>query len=211
MSLPARGVGGDFYTWHEAAGYLDVTLADVMGKGTAAAFMAATVRAAINAAGPSEPSAAFENASQNLAEDMDATGVFATAFRARLNLKTGELQYADAGHGLSLIVQTDGQYRQLHSPGLPLGLGGPGSWQTCTSTLHPGEMLVSFTDGVLDLYDGTLAALGKVAKLATQNPHPAALTDALRTLAPAKNRDDDITVIAIRNAQVKQDGENSRP
>lgn len=198
MNLPAHRVGGDFYTWNEADSYLDVTLADVMGKGTAAALMAATVRAATNAAGTAEPSAAFNHASQTLAEDLDATGVFATGFRCRLNLKTGELRYADAGHGLSLIVSPDGEYRQLRSPGLPLGLGGPGSWQANETKLQPGQVLVSFTDGVLDLYDGTLAALDEVAELVRQHPHPSTLIEALRRLAPVKKRDDDITVIALR-------------
>jgi serine phosphatase RsbU (regulator of sigma subunit) len=199
--LPARGVGGDFYTWTETDGIIDLTLADVMGKGTAAALMAATVRAAVHSVGAAEPAAAFEQVAQDLEHDLDVTGIFATAFRARVDLESGDLRYADAGHGLSLIVASDGSHRQLRGGGLPLGLGGPGSWQTETTSLHPGEILVSFTDGVLDLYGGTLDALADVAELVWLHPEPTGLIRAFSTLAPAGKREDDITVIALRRVQ----------
>jgi hypothetical protein len=198
LCLPARRVGGDFYTWKETGGILDLTLADVMGKGTAAALMAATIRAAVHSAGNREPAAAFDQVARDLEHDLDVTGIFATAFQARLDLQTGELLYADAGHGLTLVVAPDGSYRQLRGNGLPLGLGGPGSWQTGATTLSQGDVLVSFTDGVLDLYGGTLGALDDVAELVAQHPVPSALTSAFRALAPTGEQDDDITVVALR-------------
>jgi sigma-B regulation protein RsbU (phosphoserine phosphatase) len=146
LCLPARRVGGDFYTWKETGETLDLTLADVMGKGTAAALMAATIRAAVHSAGAKEPASAFEEVAR----------------------------------------------------GLPLGLGGPGSWQTNTATLDQGDVLVSFTDGVLDLYDGTLTALDDVAELVSRHPAPSALADAFRALAPTGEQDDDITIVALR-------------
>ncbi|MDQ0849927.1 sigma-B regulation protein RsbU (phosphoserine phosphatase) [Arthrobacter sp. B3I9] len=198
LCLPARRVGGDFYTWKESSGTLDLTLADVMGKGTAAALMAATVRAAVHSAGSREPAAAFDQVARDLEHDLNVTGIFATAFQAQLDLQTGELLYADAGHGLTLVVAPDGSYRQLRAKGLPLGLGGPGSWQTGATTLNQGDVLVSFTDGVLDLYDGTLKALDEVAELVSRHPAPSALTSAFRALAQTGEQDDDITVVALR-------------
>ncbi|MET1064386.1 MAG: SpoIIE family protein phosphatase [Arthrobacter sp.] len=198
LCLPARRVGGDFYTWKETGGILDLTLADVMGKGTAAALMAATIRAAVHSAGAKEPAGAFEEVAQELEHDLDVTGIFATAFRARLDVRNGELLYADAGHGLTLVVAPDGSYRRLRGKGLPLGLGGRGSWQTSATTLDQGDVLVSFTDGVLDLYGGTLKALDDVAELVTRHPAPSALADAFRALAPTGEQDDDISVVALR-------------
>ena len=198
LCLPARRVGGDFYTWKETGGILDLTLADVMGKGTAAALMAATVRAAVHSVGAKEPAGAFEEVARELEHDLDVTGIFATAFRARLDLQSGELLYADAGHGLTLVVAPDGGYRQLRGKGLPLGLGGPGSWQTSTTTLETGDVLVSFTDGVLDLYDGTLRALDDVADLVARHPDPSLLAGAFRALATTNEQDDDITIVALR-------------
>ena len=129
---------------------------------------------------------------------MDVTGIFATAFRAQLDLRSGDLLYADAGHGLTLIVAPDGSYRQLRGKGLPLGVGGPGSWQTCATTLGLDEVLVSFTDGVLDLYDGTLKAFDDVADLVTRHPDPSAVAGAFRAIARTGGQDDDITVVAVR-------------
>ncbi|MET1065101.1 MAG: PP2C family protein-serine/threonine phosphatase, partial [Arthrobacter sp.] len=177
---------------------LDLTLADVMGKGTAAALMAATIRAAVHSAGAKEPAGAFEEVARDLEHDLDVTGTFATAFRARLDIRSGQLLYADAGHGLTLVVAPDGSYRQLRSKGLPIGLGGPGCWQTSATTVGQGDVLVSFTDGVLDLYGGTLKALDDVAELVTRHPAPSELADAFRALATTGEQDDDITVVALR-------------
>ncbi|MDQ0850611.1 serine phosphatase RsbU (regulator of sigma subunit) [Arthrobacter sp. B3I9] len=59
-------------------------------------------------------------------------------------------------------------------------------------------MLVSFTDGILDLYDGTLKALDDVADMVARHPAPSALAAASRALAPTGEQDDDITVVALR-------------
>lgn len=197
--LPARAVGGDFYTWTDTGDGLEVTLADVMGKGAAAALMAATVRATLLSVGTGEPSEVIRQAAAGLGQDLDATGVFATAFQARLVLDSGRLDYADAGHGLALIVAPDGTHRQLRAPGLPLGLGGSGSWTSRSTQLDPEDVLIVFTDGLLDLFGGTLEALSAIAGLVHDNPRPAALIEAVRNAAAGK-QEDDITVVALRRA-----------
>ncbi len=198
--LPARSVGGDFYSWTETGGSIDLTLADVMGKGTAAALVAATVRSAVLAAGELAPAETMEAVSEAVENDLEVTGIFATMFRARLDLASGHLVFADAGHGLTMIVKPDGSYRQLRAPGLPMGLGSAGCWETGTAEVAPGEMLLSFTDGLLDLYCGTLDALADIAGLVRLHPGPAAFMDALRALLPEGSRTDDTTVIAVRRA-----------
>ncbi len=200
ICLPARSVGGDFYSWAESGGSIDLTLADVMGKGTAAALVAATVRSAVLAAGDLAPAEAMDAVAKAVGNDLDVTGIFATMFRARLDLASGHLAYADAGHGLTIIVKPDGSYRQLRAQGLPLGLGSAGCWETGTAALAPDEVLLSFTDGLLDLYCGTLNALADIAGLVRLHPGPAALMDALRSLLPEGSRSDDTTVIALRRA-----------
>ena len=197
VCLPKAEVGGDFYSWHEADGNLNMAIADVMGKGTAAALMAATVRSAIHRTAAPHPGTVLDLASGLLARDLEQTSTFATAFLATLDLATGELQYADAGHGLTMIVAPDGSYRRLPSGGLPLGIGEPGSWATSATALRPGETLVSFTDGVLDLYGGTLAALDEVAAVVT-GTDPSAVIKCLRALRARSGADDDLTAIVVR-------------
>ena len=197
LFLPKNEVGGDFYSWWELGTDLCLAIADVMGKGTAAALMAATVRGAIHSTGTTDPGDAMEVASSLLRGDLEQTATFATAFLATLDTISGTLRYADAGHGLSLIVSPDGSHRRLQGSGLPLGLGGSGSWQTCTDVLLPGQTLVSFTDGVLDLFDGTLEALGEVAG-AIAGMVPSEAVEALRDLHAGSVPDDDLSAIFIR-------------
>ena len=122
LNLPLKGVGGDFYTWHRNGDSLEVTVADVMGKGVAAALMAATIRSSILSVPAAAPSARLEAAAGALREDLGATGIFATVFHAQLDLATGALAYSDAGHGLTLIIRADGAHARLDGAGLPLGL-----------------------------------------------------------------------------------------
>jgi serine phosphatase RsbU (regulator of sigma subunit) len=197
MFLPKADVGGDFYTWHESGGYLHMAIADVMGKGTAAALMAATVRVAIHSTSTPDPATVLDLTGSLLADDLDRTSTFATAFVAALNLATGELRYVDAGHGLTMIVSPDGTYRRLNGKGLPLGIGEPGSWPTSTTVLRPGETLASFTDGVLDLYGGTLGALDELCTLITGSA-PSDVTETLRSLNTQNAPDDDLTAMIIR-------------
>ncbi|BCW70956.1 GAF domain-containing SpoIIE family protein phosphatase [Arthrobacter sp. NicSoilB8] len=197
ICLPKADVGGDFYSWEESEGRVCLAIADVMGKGTAAALMAATVRSAIHSTGSQHPGTILDIASGRLARDLDRTSTFATAFLGTLDTVTGQLQYADAGHGLTMIVSPDGSHRRLHGSGLPLGIGEPGSWTTCRTVMGPGDTLASFTDGVLDLYGGTLTALDKLADL-IRDTHPSDVTKALRDLHVRTALEDDLTAILLR-------------
>lgn len=197
LCLPKTDVGGDFYSWRELGEHMSLAIADVMGKGTAAALMAATVRSALHSTVVPDPGVALGVASELLARDLECTSTFATAFLATLNMATGVLRYADAGHGLSIVVSPDGSYRRLHGDGLPLGIGEAGSWTTHTVELQPGEMLATFTDGVLDLFDGTLKALDHVTALIA-GTDPAQAVSKLRSLQEQTIADDDFTALIVR-------------
>lgn len=210
MFLPRSEVGGDFYSWKEEGPMLHLAIADVMGSGTGAALMAATVRGAIHRTGASDPGTALDIASDLLNRDLERTATFATAFLATLDRGTGTLSYADAGHGLSMIVSPDGSYTRLHAHGLPLGLGEPGSWVTSTAVLRPGDTLASFTDGVLDLYDGTLAALDEVAALIA-GAEPAAVLKEIGHLNDQGVPDDDLSAGLVRRLPVESAADGNHP
>lgn len=197
ICLPKADVGGDFYSWEESDGNLSLAIADVMGKGTAAALVAATVRSAIRSTGSQHPGTVLDIASERLALDLDRTCTFATAFLASIDTETGKLRYADAGHGLTLIVSPDGSHRRLHGSGLPLGIGEPGSWTTSSTLLEPGDTLASFTDGVLDLFGGTLSALEQLAGI-IMDTHPSDVIETLRGLQARTEAEDDLTAVLVR-------------
>jgi sigma-B regulation protein RsbU (phosphoserine phosphatase) len=198
ICVPVRNVGGDFYSWQEVDGGVELTLADVMGKGTAAAILAATIRAAFQAHSGKDVAAAVRDVNSQLENDLGATGTFATLFHARLDAGSGRLDYADAGHGLTIIVRADGTVERLSAVGLPLGITGHGSWIHHTATLNPGDMLVSFTDGLMDLYDGPLASVDHIAGMVRASVGPRGVIRNVSELTRLGGSGDDVTVIAIQ-------------
>ena len=198
-STPARAVGGDFFDWHLVEGGLAVTVADVMGKGVGAAIIAATVRAVLRAARPTmSVDEAVAMASQILDEDLGGTDSFATVFHARVEQATGQIQYIDAGHGLTLIVRSDGTFERLAHLDLPLGAQLGEGWTRHEAILNPGDTLISFSDGVLDLFDGGFGSFDSVAALVTRSASAADAISILTSLAEADPNTDDVVVLAVR-------------
>ncbi|WKK70413.1 SpoIIE family protein phosphatase [Rathayibacter oskolensis] len=197
VSVPRQQVAGDYYDWSVGDGFVDITVADVMGKGTAAAIVAASIRSAFLARTGEIPARAVAGANRQLLRDFTATGTFATLFHCRLETGTGRLDFVDAGHGLSVVLRADGSFQRLASLGLPLGIAEDGGWMTQSVELRPGDALVSFTDGVLDLYDGTLDSLAEVTALARATRSAEEFLGAVRTLAVGAKAPDDVTVLVV--------------
>ena len=153
LCRPSRSVGGDFFDWHRSGDGLQVTLADAMGKGMGAALIAATVRAVLRATAV-HPSLgdAFTDAGRHLEEDLQQSASFVTAFTARLDPRTGSVDYLDAGHGLGLHVRAAGVDR-LPTGGPPVGAVPGTRWTPGRITLASGDALVVVSDGLLDAFD----------------------------------------------------------
>jgi hypothetical protein len=201
--LPSRTVGGDFYDWYPCDDGVVLTLADVMGKGPAAAILAAAVRAVLRgSAHGEEVDRAMLHAGAVLHADFSDSGLFATAFHARLQASTGRVSYSDAGHGLTLVVRADGTWERLEALGLPLGVTDEAHRERGETHLGPGDLLVTFSDGVLDLFDGTLRCVPLLAGELLDCPSAdEAVQRVLRLAASAPGRPDDITVVALRRAR----------
>lgn len=197
MSLPRLQVAGDYFDWWVGDGFVDITLADVMGKGAAAAIIGAGIRAAFHARAGEEPATAVAGVDRQLQRDFSATETFATLLHCRLEPGTGRLDFVDAGHGLSVVLRADGTFQRLASLGLPLGIADDGGWMTQTVRLGKGDTLVSVTDGVLDLYDGTLNSLTAVTALAREAASTEELFAAVRDLAENAKAPDDVSVLVV--------------
>ncbi len=197
-SSAKRAVGGDFYDWYPVRHGAAFTIGDVMGKGMPAALIATTVRAVMRAGSRSDGvAAAAEAAEETLDADLSGASTFVTLFHSYLDEETGVLRYIDAGHGLSLVVHTDGSSERLSSNSLPLGAGANSEWRAQTVRLHHGSTLVSFSDGVLDLFDGTLGAMDEVETIVRGAPTAQAVIDSLMARVDSTVTDD-VTVIAVR-------------
>ncbi|MET3809921.1 SpoIIE family protein phosphatase [Arthrobacter sp. UYEF3] len=197
--IPSKAVGGDFFDWYLIDGGLGFTLGDVMGKGAGAGMIAATTRAVIRSAKNSnDPVTALQLTQDCLATDLGQAGSFATLFHARLRASDGRILFSDAGHGLTLVIRTDGTWERLASDNIPVGLLPDTHWESFETRLDPGDMIVSFSDGVLDLYDGTLAAVEEIGKLAAAATSAADLVDLVHRRALGTANPDDVTILAVR-------------
>ena len=195
--VQARTVGGDFYDWYPVKGGGDFTLADVMGKGMGAAIIAATVRAVLRAGSrDDEIVSGIKTASAILGADLSSSGSFVTLFHARLHSRSGLIRYVDAGHGLSIVMRLNGEIERLSSENPPLGIGIDIAWKEDSFVLNHGDTFISVSDGVLDLFDGTLTALDNVVEIAKNCNSAQEIVDAIITRA-GKNAGDDVTVLVL--------------
>jgi Stage II sporulation protein E (SpoIIE)/GAF domain len=198
--LPSRAVGGDLVDYYLAPdGDLVVTLGDVMGKGIGAAIMMATVRAAMRAAGRlCPPAEAVRRGAATLEEDLRKTNTLVTLCHLRVTPDTGGFRYSDAGHGLCLLVRAGVTLPRPGRGGLPLGVRSDDSWPEFAGRLLPGDTLVAFSDGLLDLYDSIDAALEAVRRAAAGSSGARAIVERVEALARRYPLADDVTMFALR-------------
>ncbi|MFF0944171.1 PP2C family protein-serine/threonine phosphatase [Kocuria sp. CPCC 205300] len=195
----ASSIGGDFYDWFRTGDSLQMTLADVMGKGIPAALLSASVRAVLRGTFQyNEPSEAITRASGALDPLLDEAGAFVTVFTARLSSRTGVLEYVDAGHGLAVVLRPDGTRRRLETSGPPLGAVPGVRWRIHSTLLVPGETLLVVSDGFLDYFTDIDEAV-EVATAANARAATAAeLVERCAGYARSAGLDDDSTVLALR-------------
>jgi hypothetical protein len=198
---PAFNVGGDYYDWHLLDDtLLQITVADVMGKGLAAGVIAAGLRTAMRVTSRTHTlMESVRRTAEGLQEDFDYSGTFATMFTARLRPQHGHLEYVDAGHGLALLVRPGSSKRQLSSRDLPLGAAAGSIWISHEERLEPGDTLIIVSDGVLDAFPEPIEALRAADHLVATAQSADEMAD--RILATAAARAplaDDLTAVVVR-------------
>ncbi|MCE5289597.1 MAG: SpoIIE family protein phosphatase [Nocardiaceae bacterium] len=202
VCVPAFAVGGDFYDHYTTARGAYFTVVDVMGKGIPAAILTASVRSALrgttralDSVPNSKLSGVIGMVSDQLADDFERTGSFATAFHSRLEPTSHTVEYVDAGQGTSLIRHVDGSTTPLSTGDLPLGVGT--TWTARTIHLEPGAALVLCSDGLLDILAED-SDRGALADFLRRYETPADLAGAVQARLRETVLPDDVTLIAIR-------------
>ncbi|MDP1793053.1 MAG: SpoIIE family protein phosphatase [Acidimicrobiales bacterium] len=151
--VPASGiVAGDCYNVDVLAReYLTIVVVDVAGHGAGSAVVALRANELLRAGVRSyeDPRDAVLWASA-LLSDLDSE-MFVTAFVGRLHFETGLLRYVNAGHPAALIC--DGVNSVDLPPTGPLIGPFAGKWQSREAIVGPGQMLVCYTDGVVEVRD----------------------------------------------------------
>jgi adenylate cyclase len=215
---PARIVGGDLYDYllinHERR--LFFVIADVSGKGAPAALLMAATKEVIREAalkfGSALDRVLTEANRKTAAASTDLQpegGVFVTAFVGVLDLDTGELAYASAGHDSPFVLGGKKGLRRLTTEGgPPLGAVDTFLYPIDHDRLEPGEVLLLYTDGVTEAENPDHALYGRrrlteaLAKAPTGAARDlvGAVFDEVRRFVGAAEPGDDITVLALRRA-----------
>jgi len=150
---PAREVGGDFYDFYMLNDYTIVFLvADVSGKGIPASLFMMRSKTMIRNYAESGVSTGeiFTKANKELCEGNSA-GMFVTAWIGILDLKTGDLRFANAGHNPPLLRRKDGKFEYLKMPaGLVLAGMDSIKYKEQNLKLEPGDEIFLYTDGVVE-------------------------------------------------------------
>lgn len=150
---PARGVGGDLFDFFLLdQDHLAFAVGDVSGKGVPAALLMAVTRTLLRATAPHQtsPAECMKYLNESLASQ-NASGMFVTFFYGILDTRTGEIQFANAGHNLPYVFTAAGNLRTLEDKGGPvLGLFAGLTYEMATAQLAPGEGILIFTDGVTE-------------------------------------------------------------
>jgi sigma-B regulation protein RsbU (phosphoserine phosphatase) len=186
VCVPAQVVGGDFFDYERTASGLRFAIADVMGKGTGAAILTATVRAVLRGLAG--------------AADRYGAGVFVTLQHGHLDAASGLLRYADAGHGLTIVVHADGRVTHLDTRDLPLGIEPEHRWHERHVVLARGDTFVTFSDGLFDMFGGSEPAFALIGRMVRETGGVQGLIERVRLLASAGTPLDDVTVLAVRRA-----------
>lgn len=206
---PAKEVGGDFYDFFLVDGdHLALVIADVSGKGIPAALFMVITKAMIKNStqmGGLSPSQILEKVNQQLCEN-NSEEMFVTAWLGILEISTGRLTCANAGHEYPALRRANGQFELLRDKhGLALAAMPGVKYREYTLELAPGDWLFVYTDGVAEATrsDGELFGTGRMLDALNQvNPAcPSQLPGHLRAAIDSFVEDapqfDDITMLSV--------------
>lgn len=209
--LQARVVGGDYYDFLELApGQVGFVLADIAGKGFAAALLMANLQANLRSQFPlaMQDLPALLRSVNRLFYDNTEPSHYATFFFARYDDREGKLCYANCGHNPPLLVHSNGGVERLTATATVLGLFPEWDCTVSEVRLVLGDALVMYTDGVTEAENASGEEFG-VARLAEEiRKAPGLPASGLldRVVSAVKNfsageQGDDITLVIARYRQ----------
>ncbi len=193
---PFRDVSGDYFDVIELPGNRTLfAVADVSGKGMAAALLAANIQALVRSIAQVEanPLALARQINKHLCR-YTPSNRFATAMFIVLSRDSGELTYVNAGHDAP-IVFCAGSITFLEATGVPLGLFTGAEYKAGTAVLHPGGALLLFTDGLTDSIPGENPQDRLRDALAKNS---AGTMAKLKSLIDPKFNQDDVTLLLVK-------------
>jgi sigma-B regulation protein RsbU (phosphoserine phosphatase) len=206
--VPARAVGGDLFDHFREGPRVFFLVGDVSGKGVPAALFMARTKTIFEAVGAREadPGAVLAAVNHNLCAENEA-GMFVTAVCGVLELESGEITFALAGHDPPVLVPGEGDPEPLQAEGgRVLGLIEGSDYPVNRLRLAAGEAVLLYTDGVSEAQDtadgffGIERVVESVRRHRHEDTHALGerLLAAVRAFAGEAPQSDDITLMVLR-------------
>ena len=220
--LPTAVLGGDFFdVFPVVGGQAGLLISDVMGHGVRAALVTAILRALAEEHTPiaAEPGLFLAQINHRLTAILQQTRMpmFATACYLVVDIQTGQLQFAQAGHPAPLHLHRQiGQVESLVSasskPGPALGAFDDATFSVGTAALAAGDTILLYTDGLVDVADQAGQLYGEDRLLTTLRQHADLPTTQLfdtilkeiRDFAGAPEFSDDVCLLGMDVKRVGQ-------
>jgi serine phosphatase RsbU (regulator of sigma subunit)/ABC-type amino acid transport substrate-binding protein len=206
---PAKAVGGDFYDFFFTDDHhLCFVIGDVSGKGVPAALFMAAAKTLIKSSARAllPPDQVLDVVNGELSAGNESC-TFVTCFFGILDVNTGAVDYANAGHNPPLVIHQGGEARLLEEGGGP-PIGFDEDITVTRSRLHlgPGDVLCMYTDGVTEALNakGEQFSEDQLVKIATRHGNDSledmtsAILHEVKSFAAHTEQFDDITLLVLR-------------
>jgi len=202
---PFLGVGGDFIDIHyrEGMGDIGLFICDVSGHGASSAMIASMVKMSLESWGSfmQKPSETFLHMKRLLSGKIDDN--FISAFICTINLVSGEITAACAGHPPMIILRKNGETVLIKPPGKIIMDYGDSVYREVKTKLYAGDLVVLYTDGVIEAHSPTGEMIGDERFIAMLRRHAGASPEELcrkiddEIFCSASDRviDDDFTLL----------------
>ncbi len=207
ICIQARQVGGDYYDFLDLGrGRFGLVIADISGKGIAAALLMANLQANLRsqcAIAVDELERLLCSVNQLLFENTSESS-YATLFFAEYDDRLRLLRYANCGHLAALLLRRDGAMERLDSTCTVLGLFEEWECVVADRRLSPGDTLALYTDGVTEAFDPAGEEFGEhrlAEALWRHRDIPAqalvaSIADEVRRFSPHEQHDDITLIVA---------------
>ncbi len=219
FTLAARSVGGDYYDFVEVGDRcLGIALADIAGKGIAAALIMAVVQASLRILTADGNISLPELAAKmnRFLHRSTGSASYATFFYAQLDEHKRQLRYVNAGHNPPYLVRSfkssggsvgsGAQIEELATGGMIIGMFPSANYEESVVDLNPGDVLMAFTDGVTEALNPAEEEFGeqRLKELLLRVVHlpifeiTAAVSKELRSWIADAPQHDDLTFIVMK-------------
>ncbi|MFG2211371.1 PP2C family protein-serine/threonine phosphatase [Streptomyces sp. NPDC048638] len=196
--------GGDFYDWLLLPdGTVHITVVDALGHGVRSTRSALNVTHAVRTlALEGHPLESIVARTHDILTPFDPD-VMATVLLARIDPATGALRLANGSHPPALVVRADGTADYLEVRGRGIGFPLPGSDSVLADTLHEGDLLVLYTDGLTESRRDPIEGEARLVKSASTHAGrpvheiPTAVAEDMHTVVL---HPDDTLALAVRRA-----------